>query len=215
MPEIPDDFLSDVPPDPVLGRFQAKDIVTVHLTACDLALALHHADEACVGGKSAIFGDKAERADNLKVNNQVGQIVTLAGHLWLYGTDALYVQDRERQNQHKTTGDGGSDVGADSNIDFKGSLMKRSPDPLTYNLLVRPDEMHQDWVYVLGLVQYEGAQPLPNVFLVGWASTDMLKFRYTDATRFGGQGKVHAMHATDLRPLPPFRWPTRRPLRYI
>lgn len=44
--------------------------------------------------------------------------------------------------------------------------MRRSKDPMTYNLIVRPKEVHPDWIYILGLVD---DLKRPTVYLMGWA----------------------------------------------
>ena len=192
---------------------EASDVISVPLTEMDKFLASSHASAAQTGGRSNVNGDHDARVQANGEYQLVGQLSTLAGHLWLYGTDSLYRQDRDLQNRHPEKGDGGSDVGAYSSIDFKGTRMRRSQDPLSYHLLVREAEYHPGWTYILCLVEPEvEGQKGCTVQLVGWASADMLKDHLQDAGPFNGEGKVYSLPARKLRPLPPFRWSGREQL---
>jgi len=193
---------------------ESSDMVTVHLTEQDRATAALFAAAAQTNGRSNVVSDHSVRVLRGTEDQLVGQMSTLAGHLWLYGTTSLYCQDRELQNRHPEKGDGGSDVGAFSNIDFKGSCIRKNPDPLSYNLLVRPKEFHEGWTYILCMVDTEVVwqKKWGTVYLVGWATSEMLKSRRQSAEPFCGDGEVYAMPARKLWPLPPFRWGHREEL---
>jgi len=96
-------------------------------------------------------------------------------------------------NANPYRGDGGVDIVGLDKVDIKGSLMRKSRDPLDYRLLVRPTERHVGWIYVLGLVPK--SRPY-RTHLVGWAYDDDLPKTPNSRGAFKG---AHVVKARNLR----------------
>lgn len=149
------------------------------------------ARKAMIGGVSRVRG--ADRAQNLGVDQYVGQLCEMAISVFWYGDvlgPAHYAERRRRINETPNEGDGGTDIDGKA-IDVKGSLMRASEDPLNYTLIVRPAELRPTTLYVLGLVEKFPAK----VLLVGWEAGLNLKDR---DPRFGD---ALTMEAGLLRPM--------------
>lgn len=175
-------------------------INTVKIEPWEMGLIKSNARKAEIGGMSHVRkGD--DRALNLEDDQVIGQIGNLALSLYFTGDNRLYKIARYVANRNPLVGDHGEDL-IGSNLDVKASLMRRSQDPMTYHLLVRPWERHEDWTYILALVEpvVDGAT---DVHLVGWASDNMLPDEPSMDNRFKG---AYCMKATDLVPLPPVMW---------
>lgn len=156
-----------------------------------------HARAAELGGTSHVR--RGDRGTELPGDQLVGQLGTAAWHLYWFGHAQPYLLGRTLQNRVPHLGDGGSDV-MGARIDVKTSLMRKNPDPLAYNLLVRPAERHPDTTYVLALVPSLG---LREVLLVGWATEyDLPEHPVPDGPLAG----AYRLPATGLAPLPPVRW---------
>jgi hypothetical protein len=167
------------------------NVKLVRLTPGQLELCQGYAEQACMGGHSQVR--TVDRQDALYVDQLVGQIGMLAGHLYYIGDYHLYVQARETANAEPWKGDGGYDIPG-VNVDFKSSLMRASANPADYRLLVRPAERHRWWVYVLVLLSDLGG----NAILMGWATDEMLPAQVEQAGPFEG---AHMLHADQLRPM--------------
>ena len=122
--------------------------------------------KAEIGGKSQIRSGK-DRSRSLSEDQLVGQIATYAGSVVLTGSPDGYWRAREIANKNPYSGDGGIDIIGLDNVDIKGSMIRYSPDPLKYRLLVRPKERHDGWIYVLVMVPKK--RPY-TAFVVGWAN---------------------------------------------
>jgi len=116
-------------------------------------------------GKSQIR-DTVDREKMLAEDQLIGQIANYAGSVVLTGSPSGYWLAREIANDNPSKGDGGTDIIGLDHVDIKGRMLRHSPQPLDYKLLVRPQERHQDGIYVLVMVPKE--RPY-KAFVVGWA----------------------------------------------
>lgn len=173
------------------------DVVTLPLSAADVAVARRHTTHSSFGGRSAV---RPERGDTCVADNLVGHLGQIALHWYLYGSLERYELGRWLQNQFPTTGDGGSDVPG-LRLDVKTSLMRTQQPLLRHRLLVRPAERHPDTVYVLALVTK--VEQLPLVHLVGWARDSMLPAEPAPTGVFQG---AYVLPATELHPLMPLNY---------
>lgn len=171
----------------------------VELTQSEMNLAKYHAVRAEIGGVSRIRELK-ERGAALSEDQVAGQLGTLAIHKYLHGHSQAYALGRYMQNKYPRQGDGGEDV-LGLNLDVKTSLMRRSQDPLTYNLPVRPHELHPGWVYALALLPAE-YETTWNINLVGWATADM----FPEPEVSGVFKGAHVIPARELVPFPPIKY---------
>jgi hypothetical protein len=159
------------------------DVITHTIDPEYISLIISNAKKAEIGGKSQ-FRNRNDRINSLNEDQLVGQISTFCGSIILTGSPEGYISAREKANKNPTSGDGGVDIIGLSNIDIKGSLMRYSMNPLSYRLLVRPRERHDNWIYVLGLVPKE--RPY-KCHLVGWAKdSDLPSSTYN--------GEIKALH---------------------
>jgi hypothetical protein len=161
-----------------------SDIVRVRLTEDEVALARRMAAAAEIGGKSN-FREPGERASVLSADQFVGVgLGELACNKYFFSVDA-YAQSREARNASPKDGDGGSDSPG-WKIDYKTSLARKR-NLLSYNLVVRPRERHDGFIYVLALVREEEIDsPTPEVNLIGWATDEMLDGRMVSDGVFAG-----------------------------
>ena len=115
------------------------------------------------------------------------------GNLDLWSTGAqIYDSIRDKQNEQPNVGDGGVDI-PPFRLDVKGSMARSlSKDVLTYNLLVRPKEKHENWMYVLALTVP------PKVALIGWAFDSDLPDRVESSGIFEG---AYRKIARELKPM--------------
>lgn len=189
-----DDTLWTPPYEP--ERLTAHDVVTIELPPDALATVVKHAKAAMVGGVSRVHGDADTRAAKLYEDQFVGQATTCAGHLFLLGHWREYDRERTEQNRTPTKGDGGSDYQG-LPVDFKGSKMRGSLDPLDYRLPVRPHERHRGAIYVLALMP-KGT----TVYLVGWARESELPADPDAEGPFQGSFTIPAHHLNNMLQLP-------------
>jgi hypothetical protein len=175
--------------------------IRLDITAVLIDLARENAQKAEIGGVSHIR-TREERQTTLSTDQFVGQIGQLAGSLWHCGSPDPYIEAREKANLNPTEGDGGHDI-LGLNLDFKGSLMRRSRDPLDYRLIVRPRERHPGWIYVPVFIdRLPGKGDPATVYLTGWATDEQLP----PADKEGLFVGAHCIPIRELTPLPPFRW---------
>ena len=129
----------------------------------------------------------------------VGQVANYAGLKQMYGKPMgveRYVSARHVANRWRKLGDMGEDmIGA--NLDFKGSLMRTDRGVLAHNLIIRPLERHDGWVYVLVLIEptFEEAQ------VVGWAADHELPDLPEKKGIFRGAYVIPARHLHPMKPL--------------
>lgn len=173
-------------------------IVSVTLSEADLRLAARQAGLAALGGTSQLRS-RDDRAASLNDDQLIGQLGQLALHRYWFGDVSRYVLGRYFQNRHPWEGDLGEDIPA-ANVDVKCSRMRRSPDPLSYNLCVRPRERHAGWVYVLALLPQGNDR---EVLLVGWAADRELP---DEPEASGPLAGTYRLSAEALHPLPPVRY---------
>jgi len=175
-----------------------EHILTYVLTEEQVAVARGYAESAELGGYSSVRS-RNDRMNSLSEDQVIGQLGTLAGHLWLYGHDVFYRQTREMANADPWKGDGGCDVPG-RKIDFKTSLMRAGDDPTKYRLPLRPRERHPEWVYILILVA-EHSESSATIHLVGWAA----EHEFPQSTESGGPfAGAHVIRVPYLHPLQPF-----------
>lgn len=147
-----------------------------------------HAENAWINGKSNIRSKDREKEG--MTDQLVGQLGEYSIAKFFKNPEA-YFRRREELDKTPWKGDNGSDFG-DLKIDVKASLMRRSKDIFTYNLLVRPKEYHENTFYVLCLIDEldEGYK----VYLVGYATTDM----FPPIEQSGPFKGAHKLKATKL-----------------
>ena len=176
-------------------------MIDVYLTRSELVLCYENAVKACLGGISRIR-EGQDRQSKLFEDQLVGQIGNAAGCKWFYGNVEDYKAVRDRANAAPTLGDGGFDL-TGLNTDFKCSLMRgKSRNPLDYRLLVRPNERHEDWLYVLLLIEeinYGKMKDGMLVHLVGAASDSELPVQAEESGVFEG---AFLKKASDLHAFP-------------
>lgn len=180
----------------MIGPHNLQDI---QLRPDELRLIEHFANQAMIGGTSHVRGD--DRTAKLLDDQLVGQLGECALSRYLCGSSLLYAITRTMRNLQPTQGDGGGDL-LGTNIDVKCSVMRYSPEPLHYRLLVRPAELHPRTVYVLALVRPDWRETR-EVTLVGWATREDLPDEPASEGPFNG---AYVLGAPHLHPLPPFAW---------
>ena len=158
-----------------------------------------HARMKCLGLGSKIRG--MDFTDEQLFQDQlIGVTCTLVGIKAVTGSNELYYR-HIGETGDKWTGDGGTDIPG-ARVDFKGSLMRASDDPLNYSLLIRPREFHERTTYILILVKEIGDEGAYG-HIVGWMdSWEIAKMTEPDV-RFGD---ALCIPARKLYPFPRFRW---------
>ena len=180
------------------------DVIYMSITDGIFKLCKRMARLAEIGGKSHVYeGSAEERSAKLSEDQLIGQLGTLAAIAQITGSSDPYIRARREANENPTVGDGGSDIGG-VNVDVKTSLKRHVlRSPLDYNLLVRPAELHEDWVYVLCLVtRLEKDSAI--VAVIGWAHTHDLPSTANLGGAFDG---AFVLPARLLNPMPPLVWP--------
>jgi len=177
---------------------RSSDIHIIQLSPSERERCRHFAASAAVGGRSEVRG-RADREHFLVTDQEVGQLGESALSKYIGGTLLFYELTRTIRDLDPQAGDGGGDLLA-TNLDVKCSVMRASPDPLRYRLLVRPRERHADSVYVLALVAPDVWQT-GDVQLVGWCKDSDLP---SQSARDGPFAGAYVVPATELHPLPPF-----------
>jgi len=161
---------------------ERKDIIDFDIPQEDFNLLKINAEKAAIGGKSQIRKNQV-RKEFLYEDQLVGQIANYAASVVLTKSSDGYKKARQIANNNPYQGDSGVDIVGLPNVDVKGSLMRRSADPLNYRLLVRPHERHKNWIYVLCLVPPD----MNKCFVVGWIKDENLPQKTYD-------GEIEALH---------------------
>lgn len=174
------------------------DVVSYAIVESELRVIERYARAAELGGRSHVRKPD-ERCASLRTDQLVGQLCTFAGTMYLTGKCEMYALARDRANANPYVGDGGTDIPG-YRIDIKGSLMRRSPDPMTYRLLVRPRERHADTTYILALAS-SVVMPI-TVHLVGWLSDEEIERPPEWTGIFSG---AHVVPASQLHPMSSLR----------
>ncbi len=175
------------------------DIKTVVIPNSHYHRIVEHSKKAEIGGISHIR-TTGDRKNNLSVDQLVGQYGTYALTQYLIGNVESYFDLREEMDKNPTVGDGGCDI-VGTKIDIKTSLMRKSKNPLSYRLAVRPRERHPDWIYVLGLIP--SIEPPIEVYLVGWEKDDNLNSHFQTEGVFAG---AYTVMASELKKIPNKTW---------
>ena len=175
-----------------------NSLIPIQITADELDICQRNGRLAEIGGRSQIRSD--DRTRKLSEDQLVGQVSNLALAKFLYDNDRgmeEYIAIRQIANANPTRGDGGRDlIGLD--IDIKGSLIRNKAKPLLeYNLLVRPEERHPNFVYVLGLVLEDWS----GVVLSGWTYETSLPRSTETYGIFAGAFVVPAINLNAMREL--------------
>lgn len=161
-----------------LGR-EAIEVVTISEEHRELIA--ENAGKALLGFPSRFRG-REDRREAQRLDARLGQLGEASLSLYLTGRIDAYKQHREECNANPLKGDGGRDLpGRD--VDVKTSLMRGSPDPLAYTLVVRPSELHLGFAYVLALVEHPSAW---STMLVGWAWAQELELEEDEDSPFCG-----------------------------
>lgn len=140
-------------------------MITMQFTPIEIAVIRRMARVMEQGGRSNIR-EGADRDANLGTDQLTGAMGEAALHKYWYSDLRLYMLGRVYRNMMPRRGDDGMDI-TPLNVDVKTSLMRAGPDPLKYNLSVRPKERRAGWVYILGLRNSSDA-----IHLVGWYPED-------------------------------------------
>lgn len=145
-----------------------------------------------------------DRQAKLIIDQMVGLMGNYALALWRDGDARSYRDVRHNQNLFPRKGDGGYDLPR-CRVDVKTSMMRRSQNPLDYNLAVRPKERYPDWVYALALVENFDMEslnknPVATVHLAGWLLSQDLPEKPSGTGALSGAFTVPAMN---LNPFPP------------
>lgn len=177
----------------------ADDLIEIRLSEADNAFIGARACDTMFCGRS--FRDQSDRREMLRVDQIVGHASAYAATKHLFGTPEKYAVSRWYAAMYPDRGDGGSDIPG-ANIDIKASMMRYSQDPLSYNLLVRPQERHDQTVYVHCLIPRFDQKP-DRVVLTGWATDRMLP---TTVCESGPLAGAYVLSVRSLNPLPPYRW---------
>lgn len=171
---------------------KASNVIRVIIPEQDMGLIIANAKKARIGGSSNIRCSEA-RQRNLSIDQIVGQMCNYAAIQYLTDSAEGYMQIRKIANQHPFRGDQGRDIPFFP-VDVKGSLIRGGRSTLDHRLLIRPRERHDNWIYVLALV--ESLEP-PIVLLMGWAKDLDLREPESEGVFRG----AHAIWADELRDL--------------
>lgn len=163
-------------------------------------------------GRSHIRNNEnGDRAATLSSDNLTGQVGTLALHIYLRNRAEgmhTYLTSRYYAMQNPTKGDGGMDFPM-LNIDIKASRIRNKARDFVggYHLIVRPKELHPNWLYYHALVDYDDdwqdARTGATVYLTGWATSEMLP---RDVATDGVFAGAYVLPVSKLVPIPPYRW---------
>lgn len=159
----------------------------------DLVVLRENAQKCWLNGKSAVrMGDRVRFGLEDQLVGQLGELA-LARFL---GHPEKYFERRDEINCHPWEGDGGSDYPGHQ-LDVKTSLMRRSREPLAYNLVVRPRERHAENLYVLALVPALDREAI-RVVLVGFIRDGELPSEPQASGVFAGAYRVAARELHEM-----------------
>ncbi len=180
----------------------SDDITSYWLTPDEKEIVEHHARLCSLGGRSNIR-ETEDRQDNLSEDQLYGQCCELAGWFTFFGRDEglwQYHQNREKRNASPWDSDDGNDIpvpGFALPIDIKGSRMRRSSNPFTYNLVYPLKEHNDDTIYILGLSDYTRIRDTYVVHMVG----GILGFSMPQPRAFKNFGLRRWLPAEELLPI--------------
>jgi hypothetical protein len=178
-------------------------IVKMALGADDMRIIRIMAQEWDYPGASNIR-DPIDRANNLSEDAMTGQIGNYAGIKYWDGSVFDYMVTRFYARQQKFKGDQGYDRPA-CTIDFKASKIRNLDKALLeYHLRVPPKERRPGWTYVLILTEWEMQRDNASVYLIGWATDEMLPQDPTPKDSFWRGDYI--LQASNLWPLPPLKY---------
>tara|TARA_X000001388_G_scaffold66413_1_gene53213 strand:- start:2389 stop:2988 length:600 start_codon:yes stop_codon:yes gene_type:complete len=186
-------------------------MINVILSQDQLRGALYHAQLNCgqgIGGMKSQIHASPQRRQRMGVDQATGQVAMCAVAKYLHGDADKYFTTRFFRNLDPNISDGGYDLGC-ANIDVKGGFMRFSSDPQDYSLLVRPREVHENWVYIHCLIHHTNEDPKtwvttpPTITITGWAASDDLP---TTPIADGPLKGALAIPVPKLNPLPPIRY---------
>lgn len=170
-----------------------NDVIELPITQEELELAMAMSSKSEIGGESRIR-EKQDRMNNLRIDQFIGTgLGELAGNKYFFSVDH-YVRTREERNKNPFSGDNGSDTDG-YRINYKTSRLRLHSDYMNYKLAVRSHERYKDLSYVLVAVQTYNITDVnalvfgpikPKVYLVGWATDQMLDGNQETNGLFGG-----------------------------
>jgi hypothetical protein len=179
------------------------DIVLVQLTPDERRFAQCYGKRAELGGASK-FRSEQKRKELMSIDQFIGVgLGELAGNKHFFKTFYYYL-GRDYRDKHHRNGDGGCDTPG-YKIDYKTSRGVTSH-LLSYHLAVRPAEWHEDHTYVFILVDTFGVTDVDQlvrtgafgIYLVGWATTEMLPTETATSGTFKG---AYILRANQLQPI--------------
>lgn len=182
-----------------------SQIVEVYLEKEEIDIIKVMSKKACLGGKSQVRQNSEERKKELEIDQFVGQLGTCAFHKYQFGHIKRYIESREIANSNPYVGDGGRDI-PNANVDIKCSLFRSTRKSLLEHFLpVRPHEMHDDWIYIMGMAdRFENwKNELILVYLIGWACSDMFPKNCESQGIFAN---TYVLQGSQLNPLPKIKW---------
>ncbi len=181
--------------------------VSIILNEDEILICQYYAKNAELGGRSHLR--LSDRVAKLATDQMVGQLGTLAFHIWLYGRDqgrSRYIRIRDKADKNPWRGDHGNDIQDDRlpPIDIKTSLMRslKKP-PHEYFLAVRPAEHDANHLYILALICQNLSKTYAEILLMGKCRGDELIIQATSGI-FGplyGKPGAFIKKASTLHPL--------------
>ena len=186
-------------------------MISIKLSQDQLRGALYHAQLNCgqgIGGMNSQIHATPLRRQRMGADQATGQVAMCAVSTYLHGDASRYFTTRFFRNLDPDISDGGYDLGC-ANIDMKGSFMRYSKDPANYNLLMRPEEVQDDWVYIHCLIHHANEDPKtwvdtpPTIYITGWAASADLPDTPVAEGHLKGALKIPV---PNLKPLPPIRY---------
>ena len=178
-------------------------MITIRLNKNEIDFIKTLSKDAEIGGASNVYRDHDTRMNQLSEDQLFGQLGEAALHKYWYGHLLEYSRSRWYRNRVPYIGDNGHDL-MPFNIDVKCSKIRNQRlDFLGYNLIVRPNERHDGWVYVLALGELHDENSA-FIHLMGWASDDMLPHHPEDTGIFSGAFVLPCKSLKELMPLKTF-----------
>jgi len=138
------------------------------------------------------FGSAIRKQSLIARDYWVGFAGELALSRYLTGGDEAFLRSREQLEK------GGTDCGEDVpgfRVDIKSSWASFNRPKKYHRLAVRPAQLLDDWIYILGL--YDDCR----LTMMGWATTRDLRSSF-DKLCYGGFLGAHVIRADKLNPMP-------------
>jgi len=159
-----------------------------------------HAKMKCLSYNSKVRKREDYTDEQLFEDNLMGAIGTYVG-VWVQtGSNLLYYRHMEETGD-RLEGDGGTDIPG-ARVDCKCSYRRTDLRLGRHRLAVRPDELHEDTVYVLVICD-EYSEDGAEGWLMGWMYDWEILENYHHHGKFGD---AYCVYAELLHPMPNPRW---------